>query len=53
MLTGLKQTLGTPGPRDSTEAEPELCLSVSSGDSSQQWPAAGVGALGAADQGMA
>ena len=29
MLGGLKQTLSAPGPRDSTETEPELCLTVS------------------------
>ena len=29
MLRGLKQTLCVPGPRDPTETEPELCLSVS------------------------
>ena len=46
MLGGLKQTLGTPGPRDSTEAEPELCLSVSCGDTGQQWLAAGAGGSG-------
>ena len=53
MLRGLKQTLGTPGPRDSTEAEPELCLSVSCGDTGQQWTAAGAGTLGAVDLRMA
>ena len=45
MLLGLKQTFCTPGPRDPTETETELCLSV--------WIAAGAGALGAADLGMA
>ena len=49
----LKQTLCTPGPRDPTETEPELCLSVSCGGTGQQWPTAGAGALGAADLGMA
>ena len=53
MLGGLKQTLCTPGPRDPTETEPELCLSVSCKDMGQQWPAAGAGALGAVDLGMA
>ena len=53
MLGGLKQTLCTPGPRDPTETEPELCLSVSCGDTGQQRPAAGTGALGAVDLGMA
>ena len=37
----------------STETETELCLSVSCGGTGQQWPAAGVGALGAADLGVA
>ena len=53
MLRGLKQALCTPGPRDPTETEPELCLSVSCEGTGQQWPAAGVGALGAVDLGMA
>ena len=48
---GSNKTLCTPG--DSTETEPELCLSVSFRGMGQQWPAAGVGALGAADLGMA
>ena len=48
----LKQTLCTPGPRDPTETQPELCLSVSCGGTGQQWTAAGTGALGAADLGM-
>ena len=52
MLRWLKQTLCAPGPRDPTETEPELCLSVSCGGG-QQWTAAGTGALGAADLGMA
>ena len=34
-----------PGPRDHTETEPELCLSVSGRGTGQQWPATGVGAL--------
>ena len=49
---GLKQTLCTPGPRDPTETVPELCLSVSCRATGQQWPAAGAGALGAADLGL-
>ena len=53
MLLGLKQTFCTPGPRDPTETETELCLSVPCGGMGQQWPAAGAGALGAADLGMA
>ena len=53
MLGGLKQTLRTPGPRDPTEPEPELYLSVSCGGTYQQWPATGAGALGATEVGMA
>ena len=53
MLRGFKQTLFTPGPRDPTETETELCLSVSCGGLGQQWPATWAGALGAADLGMA
>ena len=53
MLRWLKQTLCTPGPRDPTETETELCLNVSCGHMGQQWTAAGVGALGAVDLGMA
>ena len=52
-LRGLKQTLCAPGPRDPTETETELCLSVSCGRKGQQWAATGTGALGAADLGMA
>ena len=40
-------------PRAPTETEQELCLNVSYGGKGQQWPAAGTGALGAADLGMA
>ena len=46
MLGGLKQTFGTPGPRDPTEAEPEQCLSISCRDTGQQWPASGAGGSG-------
>ena len=53
MLRGLKQTLYAPGPRDPTETETELCLSVSCGTLGEQQTAAGAGALGAADLGMA
>jgi len=53
MLRELKQTLCTPGPRDPTEMEPELCLSVSCRCTDQQWTAAGAEALGALDLGMA
>ena len=52
-LGGFKQTLRTPGPRDSTETEPELCLSVSCRGSGQQWPAGRDRALGAGDLGVA
>ena len=38
-----------PGPRDPTETETELCLSISCGGTSQQWTAAGTEALGAED----
>ena len=38
---------------ETPRTEPELCLSVSCTGTGQQWPAAGVGALGAADLGMA
>ena len=53
MLRGLKQTLCQPGPRNPTETEPELCLSVSCEGMGQQWPAAGAGTLDAADLGIA
>ena len=53
MLRGLKQTLCAPGPRDPTETETELYLSVSCGGRGQQWTATGTGALGTADLGMA
>ena len=52
MLRGLKYTLYAPGPKDPTEAETELCLSVSCGGTGQQWTATGAEALGAADLGM-
>ena len=42
-----------PGPRDPTETEPELGLSVSCRGTGQQWPATGAGALGTADLSMA
>ena len=45
------KTLCTPGPRDLTETEPDLPLSVSCKGAAQQQPAAGAGALGAADLG--
>jgi len=40
---GSNKTLCTPGPRDPTETEPELYLSVSCGGMGQQWPTAGAG----------
>ena len=52
MLREFKPTLCAPGTRDPTETEPKLCFSVSCEGMGQQWPAAGVGALGAADLGM-
>ena len=52
-LRGLKQTLCAPGPRDPTETETELCVSVSCRGPGWQWTPAGAGALGAADLGMA
>ena len=51
-LRGLRQTLCAQGPRDPTETETELCLSVSCGGTGQQWAVAGAGTLGAADLGM-
>ena len=45
--------LCAPRLRDPTETETELCLSVSCGGTGQQWTAAGAGALGAGDLGMA
>ena len=53
MLRGLKQTLCTPGPRDHTETETELYLSVTCGGTGQQWTATGTRALGGADLGVA
>ena len=38
--------LYAPGPRDPTETEIELCLSISYGATGQRWTAAGTGALG-------
>ena len=49
--TNLMRTL--PGPRDTTETETELCLSVSCGGMDQQRTATGAGSLHAADLGMA
>ena len=55
MLRGLwcAPSLCAPGTRDPKETEPELCLSVSCDGMGQQWPAAGAGALVAADLDMA
>ena len=53
MLRGLKNNLCTPGPRDPTETETELCLSVFYRGTGQQWTVSGAGALGATDLGMA
>ena len=50
---GSNKILCTPGPSDSAETEPELCLSVSCRGTSQQWPATGAGPLAAADLGHA
>ena len=52
MLRGFKQILCTPGPRDPTETETELCLSISCGGTGQQWTATETGALCAADLDM-
>ena len=53
MFGRLNQTLCTPETRGPTETEPELCLSFSYIGTVQQWTAAGAGALGAVDLGMA
>ena len=52
MIRGLKKTLCTPGPRDPTETETELCLGVSCAGMGQQWSALGARALGAAGLGV-
>ena len=49
----LTLTLCTPGLKDPTEMEKELCLSVSCGGTGQQWTDTWAGALGEADLGMA
>ena len=41
------------GPRDPTETEAELCLSVSCRGTGQQWTAAGAAALATVDLAMA
>ena len=48
-----KQSLYAPETREATETEPDLCLNVSCRSTGQQWPAAAVRALGAADLGTA
>ena len=45
--------LCAPGPRDLTETEAELCLSVSCRGTGQQWTAAGAAALATVDLAMA
>ena len=52
-LEGSNKAFYAPRPRDPTEAETELCLSISCGGTGQQWTAIGTGALGVADLGMA
>ena len=52
MLRGLKQ-MCEPGPRDPTETEPELCLSVSCKGTDEQWVATWAGTLGEVDLSMA
>ena len=47
-----QKNLCTPGPRDPTETETELCLSDSCRVTGQQWTATRAGALGKADLGM-
>ena len=49
---GSNQTCVHQRPRDPTDTEPELSLSVSCEGTGQQWAAAGAGALDAADLGM-
>ena len=49
----LKHTLCTPGPRDPTETETDLCFSISCGGISQQRTASGTGALAEAELSMA
>ena len=48
LLEGSNKTLCTPGPRDPTETD-QTAFYVSHGGTSQQWPAAGAWALGAAE----
>ena len=48
---GSDKTLYAPEPRDPTETEPDLPLSVSCRGTGQQWPAMGTGPLAIADLG--
>ena len=48
---GSDKTLYAPEPRDPTETEPDLPLSVSCRGMGQQWPVTGAGAMGAVDLG--
>ena len=52
-LRGLKPTLCVPGPRDPTETETELCPECHLRRFRSAVTAAGTGALGAADLGVA
>ena len=52
MLRELKQTLGAKGPRDPTETDRNVFECILQG-LGQQWTAAGAGAQGAIDLGMA
>ena len=52
MLKGLKYTLCTTGPRDPTETETELCVSVSCGGMGKQWPVTGAGGTECSSVGM-
>ena len=53
LLEGTNKTVCAPGPRDSRETEPELCLSVSCKGMGDQWTTAGAEVLGAVYLGMA
>ena len=52
-LSGAQTNFVHTGPRDPTETEPELCLTVFCRGMGQQQTAAGAGALGTVDLGMA
>ena len=49
MLRRIKQNLCAPGPREPTETDSELWLSISCGGTGQQWAAAGTGTLDTVD----